>query len=174
MLKGYMGIFPKIDKTAYIEETALIIGDVEIGAYSSIWFYSVVRGDVNYIRIGEKTNVQDGCILHVTLNKFPLIIGNRVTIGHGAILHGCTIQDHCLIGMGAKILDGAVIEPYSLVAAGSLVREGFTVPSGYMVAGVPARIIRPITEQEKEKIEVSAENYIRYFQNYLKEEQEEP
>ena len=168
MIKKYLNESPRIDKSAFIEESAQIIGDVEIGANSSIWFNAVVRGDVNYIRIGEKTNIQDGSILHVTLNKFPLYIGNRVTVGHGAILHGCQIEDDTLIGLGAKILDGALVESFSMVAAGSVVKQGFKVPSGYLVAGVPAKVIRPLSDEEKEKIKISADNYVRYFKNYLK------
>lgn len=168
MIKGYLDLYPQIHESAFIDETALIIGDVKIGAYSSVWFYSIVRGDVHYIRIGERTNIQDGCILHVTLNKYPLHIGNDVTVGHGAILHGCTIKDHVLIGMGSKVLDNAVVEPYSLVAAGAVVKEGFVVPEGHLVAGVPAKVIRPLTPEEKEKIDQSAQNYIQYYKNYLR------
>ncbi|MCK5074824.1 MAG: gamma carbonic anhydrase family protein [Calditrichia bacterium] len=167
MLKRYLNKSPEIAASAYIEESALIIGDVKIGAESSVWFYSVIRGDVNYIRIGEKTNIQDGSILHVTLDKYPLHIGNNVTVGHGAILHGCNIENFSFIGMGAKILDGARIEPYSFIAAGAVVKESFVVPSGYLVAGVPAKIIRPLKNEEKEKIKISADNYVRYFKNYL-------
>jgi len=168
MIKKYLNKSPQIADSAFIEDSAMIIGDVEIGANSSVWFNAVVRGDVHYIRIGEKTNIQDGAVLHVTLNKYPLNIGNNVTVGHGAILHGCVIKDYTLIGMGAKILDDARVEEFSMVAAGALVKQGYTVPSGTLVAGVPAKVIRALTEEEKEKIKISADNYVRYFKNYQK------
>jgi len=167
MIKKYLNTKPRIDQSSFIEDSAIIIGDVEIGAESSVWFNAIIRGDVNYIRIGNRTNIQDGTVCHVTLNKFPLTIGSHVTVGHGAILHGCVIEDFTLIGMGAKILDGARVEPFSMVAAGALVKQGFVVPSGYLVAGVPATIIRALSEAEKEKIKISADNYVRYFKNYL-------
>ncbi|TLU88310.1 MAG: gamma carbonic anhydrase family protein [Chlorobium sp.] len=162
----YKGIWPQLHETVFMTEGVFVIGDVHIGAYSSIWFNAVVRGDVCPIRIGEKTNVQDNVTLHVTHDTGPLNIGNCVTIGHGAVLHACTVQDHVLIGMGAVLLDDCVVEPWSVVAAGSLVRQGFTVPSGMLVAGVPAKVIRPITEDERRNIEESPENYIRYCRNY--------
>lgn len=162
----YKNKVPKIDKSVFIAEGAVIIGDVEIGVDSNIWFNAVIRGDVNYIRIGERTNIQDGCILHVTTEKYPLIIGNDVTVGHGAILHGAIIRDKCLIGMGAIVLDGAEVKPYSLVAAGSLVRQGFIVPEGTLVAGVPAKVIRELTEEEKKAIEESALHYVEISREY--------
>lgn len=167
MILPYMKKKPMIHSTAFIAPNAVIVGDVIIGKDSSVWFYSVVRGDVHYIRIGNRTNVQDGCILHVTNGTHPLEIGDEVTIGHGAILHGCTIKERSLIGLGARVLDGALIGPESMVAAGAVVKEGFVVPSGTLVAGVPARVIRDLTPEEKEKIATSASNYVRYSQNYL-------
>ena len=145
---------------------ARLIGDVEIGAGSSIWFNAVVRGDVCPIRIGQLTNVQDNCTLHVTHDIGPLNIGNRVTIGHGAVLHACTVEDQVLIGMGAILLDKSVIESGSLVAAGSLVRTGFRVPAGMLVAGVPAVVKRPLTEAERKNVEQSPDNYARYVATY--------
>ncbi len=162
----YRGILPKIDESVFIADGAVIIGDVVIGKDSNIWFNAVIRGDVNYIRIGEGTNIQDGCILHVTTEKYPLIVGNDVTVGHGAILHGAIIQDKCLIGMRAIVLDGAVVEPFSLVAAGSLVRQGFIVPGGTLVAGVPARVVRELTDNEKKAIEESAIHYVELSKEY--------
>ncbi|NTW56899.1 MAG: gamma carbonic anhydrase family protein [Chlorobiaceae bacterium] len=163
----YRGVWPRIHETVFMTEGAFVIGDVTIGAYSSVWFNAVVRGDVCPINIGEKTNVQDNATLHVTHDTGPLNIGNCVTIGHGAVLHACTVKDHVLIGMGAVLLDDCVVEPWSVVAAGSLVRQGFTVPSGMLVAGVPAKVIRPITEDERRNIADSPENYLRYCRNYL-------
>jgi carbonic anhydrase/acetyltransferase-like protein (isoleucine patch superfamily) len=135
-----------------------------------VWFNAVVRGDICPIRIGERTNVQDNVTLHVTHDTGPLEIGNDVTIGHGAVVHACTIQNHVLIGMGAVLLDNCIIESWSLVAAGSLVRQGFRVPSGMLVAGVPAKVIRPITEQERENIRESPQNYMRHVAHYNESE----
>lgn len=166
MILPFQGIHPKIHESVFVAEGAQIIGDVEIGRDSSIWFNAVVRGDVHYIRIGERTNVQDHCTLHVTHNKYPLLIGSDVTIGHGAIVHGATVEDYCLIGMGARILDNAKIHHHSLVAAGSLVLEHFEVPEGTLVAGVPARVKRELTEEERKQVEQSAKNYLLYVQQY--------
>lgn len=165
----YKGIYPDLHESAFMAEGACVIGDVSIGAHSSVWFNTVVRGDVCPVRIGEKTSVQDNATLHVTHDTGPLNIGSNVTIGHGAVLHACTVKDHVLIGMGAILLDDCVIEPYSIVAAGSLVRQGFTVPSGMLVAGVPAKVMRPITDSERQTIDESPENYVRYVQNYREE-----
>jgi carbonic anhydrase/acetyltransferase-like protein (isoleucine patch superfamily) len=166
MIIPYRGIKPRIDPSVYIAEGAQIIGDVEIGRDSSVWFNTVIRGDVHYIRIGERTNVQDNCVLHVTHDTYPLVIGSDVTVGHGAILHAATIKDRCLIGMGAKVLDNATVGPYALVAAGALVLEHFEVPEGALVAGVPARIKRMLTEEEREQIVQSARNYVGYVKTY--------
>lgn len=162
----YRGLWPTLHETVFMTDGAFVIGDVHIGAHSSVWFNAVVRGDVCPIRIGEKTSVQDNATLHVTHDTGPLNIGNCVTIGHGAVLHACTVKDHVLIGMGAVLLDDCVVEPWSIVAAGALVRQGFTVPSGMLVAGVPAKVMRPITDAERRNIEESPENYVRYSQNY--------
>jgi carbonic anhydrase/acetyltransferase-like protein (isoleucine patch superfamily) len=166
MILPYNGINPKIDDSVFICDGAQIIGDVEIGKDSSVWFNTVIRGDVNYIRIGERTNIQDGSVLHVTYKKYPLIIGNDVTIGHGALVHGCTLKDLVLIGMGAILLDNCVINPNSFIAAGTLVREQFVVPEGVLVAGVPGRIIRDLTEEEIAKIKRSSGNYLMYVNTY--------
>lgn len=162
----YSGIIPQIDESVFICEGARIIGDVVIGRNSSIWFNAVVRGDVNYIRIGENTNIQDGAILHNTFKKYPLIIGSNVTIGHGALVHGCSVSDLVLIGMGAVILDDARIGSNSFIAAGTLIREHFVVPEGVLVAGVPGKIVRDLTVKEIEKIKQSAENYLYYVSVY--------
>ena len=166
MLKPYKGIWPKIHETAFMEDSARIIGDVEIGAHSSIWFNAVVRGDVHYIRIGSRTNVQDNCTLHVTKDTYPLIIGNDITIGHGVILHGCTIKDRCLIGMSAIILDNAEVGEDCIIGAGALVTEGAKIPPGSLVLGMPGKVKRELTPDEKARILKSAENYIEYSGNY--------
>ena len=166
MIIPYRGITPKIHPSVFIAEGAQIIGDVEIGAESSVWFNTVIRGDVHYIRIGERTNIQDNCVLHVTHNTYPLVIGSDVTVGHGAILHAATIKDRCLIGMGAKVLDDATVGSYSFVAAGSLVLEHFEVPEGALVAGVPARVKRMLSEEERQQIVQSAQNYVGYVKTY--------
>ncbi len=161
-LLPYENTFPNLDETVFLASGSKIIGDVIIGKDSSVWYNTVVRGDVNYIRIGEKTNVQDCSMLHVTNKKYPLIIGNKVTIGHSVTLHGCVLKDSCLIGMNAVVLDGAVVEENSMVAAGSVVRPGYIVPSGKLVAGVPAKIVRDLSKDELREFENSAERYVKY------------
>lgn len=166
---SYRGMHPEIHESVFLAEGSYVIGDVKIGAHSSVWFNAVVRGDVCPITIGEKTSVQDNVTLHVTHDTGPLKIGSNVTIGHGAVLHACTVEDNVLIGMSATLLDHCVIEPWSIVAAGSLVKQGFRVPSGMLVAGVPAKVIRPITEEERQNIAESPENYVRYVAHYREE-----
>jgi carbonic anhydrase/acetyltransferase-like protein (isoleucine patch superfamily) len=166
MIIPYRGVKPKVHPSVFIAEGAQIIGDVEIGADSSVWFNTVIRGDVHYIRIGERTNIQDNCVLHVTHDTYPLVIGSDVTVGHGAILHAATIKDRCLIGMGAKVLDDATVGPYAFVAAGSLVLEHFEVPEGALVAGVPARVKRMLSDDERQQIVQSAQNYVGYVKTY--------
>ena len=166
MIHAFRGILPRLHDSVFTVQSAEIIGDVEIGADSSVWYNAVIRGDVNYIRIGERTNVQDGCLLHVRNGKFPLLIGSNVTLGHGVIAHACTIEDFCLIGMGAVVLDNARISAHSLVAAGAVVKNNETIPSGVLVAGVPAKVVRPLTGEERESLEQSAENYVQYVQMY--------
>jgi len=158
----YEGKLPNVHSSVFIASGAKIIGDVEIGKDSSVWYNAVIRGDVNFIKIGELTNVQDSSMFHVTHETNPLIIGNKVTIGHSVTLHGCTINDLCLIGMGAVVLDGAVIESQSVVAAGAVVTPNFTVPSGTLAAGIPAKIIRPLKESELKELELSAQRYLEY------------
>ncbi|MBP6671878.1 MAG: gamma carbonic anhydrase family protein [Bacteroidetes bacterium] len=162
----YKGITPKIDPTVFIADGVHIIGDVEIGKDCSVWFNTVIRGDVNFIRIGERTNIQDNTVVHVTNKKFPTHIGSNVTIGHSAVIHACTIEDFSLIGMGAIILDDATIGKYSLVAAGAVVTMGMKVPEGVLVAGVPGKVIRPLTDEEKRFLAQSAQNYIDYVSTY--------
>lgn len=160
MIQEFNGKFPVIADTAYIAENASIIGDVEIGEDSSVWFHAVVRGDVNYIRIGRSTNIQDGSVIHVDRETSPARIGDHVTVGHRAIIHGCTIGHHCLIGMGAVILSDAIIGDYCLVAAGAVVREGQVIPPRSVVVGVPARIRREVTAEEVRRIEEGWRNYV--------------
>ncbi|HED08953.1 MAG TPA: gamma carbonic anhydrase family protein [Ignavibacteria bacterium] len=135
---------------------------------SSLWFNTVVRGDVHFIKIGRYTNIQDCSMLHVTNNKYPLILGNNITVGHSVTLHGCTINDECLIGMGAIILDGAKVNKHSIVAAGAVVTQGFEVPEGKVVAGVPCRIMRDVTKDEIEEMNISALRYFNYAEKTLK------
>lgn len=167
MIRPYQGISPTIPPSAFIEETAVIVGDVVLGEQSSVWFHAVVRGDVHYIRIGSRTNVQDLCMLHVTHDTHPLVIGNDVTIGHHVVLHGCTVQDRVLIGMGAIIMDGAVIGEDSVVGAGALVTEGTIVPPKSLILGQPARVKRTVTAQELAWIRESADNYVAYARSYM-------
>ena len=167
MIRTFQGIKPTIPTSCFIEETGVVIGDVVLGEYCSVWFHAVVRGDVHFIRIGDRTNVQDLCMLHVTHDTHPLIIGNEVTIGHGAILHGCTIKNRVLIGMGAIVMDGAVIEEDSIVGAGTLVIEGTIVPPKSVILGSPGRVRRAVSESELAWIKESAENYVGYANQYL-------
>ncbi len=167
MIRTFQGITPTIPQSCFIEETAVVIGDVVMGEDCSAWFHAVIRGDVNYIRIGDRTNVQDLCMLHVTHDRHPLIIGNDVTIGHNVVLHGCTIHNRVLVGMGTIIMDGAVIGEDSVVGAGALITEGTVVPPKSLILGSPAKVKRPVTEQELAWIGESAQNYIRYSRQYL-------
>lgn len=158
----YLDIYPTIGKNVFLASGVKIIGNVQIGDFSSIWYNSVIRGDVHYIKIGYKTNIQDCSMLHVTNGKYPLNIGNMVTVGHSVKLHGCTLEDLSFIGIGAIILDGAVVQKHGMVAAGSVVKPNFVVPSGKLAAGVPAKIIRDLTEAEITDFEKSAERYVKY------------
>lgn len=167
VIKPYRGAFPKIHPSVYLSENVYIIGDVEIGEDSSVWFGSVIRGDVNYIRIGRRTNIQDNSVIHVTHDTHPTIVGDKVTVGHRVVLHGCVLGNNILVGMGAVIMDGVEIEDYVLVGAGALVTPNKKIPSGVLVAGVPAKIVRDLKEEEIRLIEESAENYVRYKNEYL-------
>jgi len=164
----YLGKKPLLGKNVFVAAGAWLIGDLTIGDESSIWFNAVVRADVHWIKIGSRTNIQDGTVVHVTNQKAPTAIGNNVTIGHGAIIHGCTIEDDCLIGMGATLLDGAVISKGSFVAAGSLVTPGKKFPPGSMIMGSPAKAIRPLNDEERQAISYSAAHYIDTVNNYRK------
>jgi gamma-carbonic anhydrase len=162
MLRPFRSILPTVHASAFVDTSAQVIGDVHIGPESSVWMNVVVRGDVNYIRIGARTNVQDLTLVHVMRETHPALIGDEVTVGHGAIVHGCTIEDRCLIGMGAILLNGCRIGRGSIVAAGTLVPEGMIVPPGSMVMGVPGKVRRPLTADEDASITWYADNYVRY------------
>lgn len=169
MLKSYRGVSPTIAPNTFIEDSAMVIGDVTIGSDSSVWFHAVVRGDVHWIRIGHRTNIQDLCMLHVTHKTYPLTLGDDITIGHHVVLHGCTLHDRILIGMGAIIMDGVTIEEDCIIGAGALVTEHSHIPPNSLVLGSPATIKRSLKEAEKQWIKESAENYVRYAQHYLTE-----
>ncbi|HEY7129163.1 MAG TPA: gamma carbonic anhydrase family protein [Nitrospira sp.] len=167
MIRTFQGITPVIPKSCFIEDTAVVIGDVVMGEQCSVWFHTVIRGDVHYIRIGHRTNIQDLSMLHVTHDTHPLIIGSDVTIGHHVVLHGCTLKDRVLIGMGAIVMDGALIGEDSVVGAGSLVTERTIVPPKSLVLGSPAKVRRPVTEKELSWIRESSANYVRYAGQYM-------
>jgi carbonic anhydrase/acetyltransferase-like protein (isoleucine patch superfamily) len=160
MIRAYRGVVPRIAASAYIDQSAQVIGDVVVGERSSIWPNVTVRGDVNWIRIGEETSIQDNSVLHCDAGVFPLQIGNRVTVGHLAMLHGCTVEDECLIGIGAIVLNGAKIGSGSVIAAGSVVPEGMQVPPQSLVMGVPAKVKRPVTPDEQERFRQNAKRYV--------------
>lgn len=167
MIRTFQGIKPTIAASAFIEETAVVIGDVVIGEESSVWFHAVVRGDVHSIRIGRRTNIQDLSVVHVTHDTHPTVLGDDVTVGHHVVLHGCTIKDRVLIGMGALIMDGAVIGEDCVVGAGALVTERTIVPPKSLILGAPAKVKRPVTEAELAWIRESAQNYVKYARQYL-------
>lgn len=157
---------PQIAQTAFLAPGSCVIGDVHIGEESSLWFNVVVRGDVNFIRIGNRTNIQDGAIIHVTRDTHPTIVGNNVSVGHGVMLHGCNVHDNCLIGIGAIILDGAEIGASSLVAAGTVVAPGTIFPPNSLVMGRPGRLKRALTVEERENIHSVADRYLEYQEDY--------
>ncbi|MBZ5607843.1 MAG: gamma carbonic anhydrase family protein [Acidobacteriia bacterium] len=169
MIRAYRGIVPQIAASAYIDPSAQVIGDVVVGERSSIWPNVTVRGDVNTIRIGFDTNIQDNSVLHCDPGPFPLEIGNRVTVGHMAVVHGCTIEDDCLIGIAAVILNGARIGRGSVVAAGAVVPEGAEVPPESMLMGVPAKVKRQLTAEERERFSRNAKRYVEAARIYRDE-----
>lgn len=169
IVRPYDGKRPHIGERVFVAATAALIGEVELGDDCSIWYGTVLRGDVQKITVGARTNIQDNCTVHVTNEDGPTIIGEDVTIGHGAIVHGCTIHRGALIGMGARVLDGAVIGEQALIGAGALVPPGMQVPPRTMVLGMPARVTRPLTPQELQRLEDSAKHYITYKDKYLAE-----
>ena len=177
MILPHKGIEPKIDDSCFVSPSADIIGNVEIGEDSSVWFQVVIRGDVNHIKIGKRTNVQDGSVLHVTRDKppmkgSPLMIGDDITIGHRVTLHGCTLKNRILVGMGASILDGAVINDDSIVAAGSLVTKDKVFPAKSLIQGSPAKVVRELTSEEIAFLKISADNYVGDSRFYNQEYEE--
>jgi carbonic anhydrase/acetyltransferase-like protein (isoleucine patch superfamily) len=180
MIRSFQGVRPTIDPTAFVAETAVIIGDVEIGPQSSIWYNCVVRGDVNFIRIGRRSNIQDLTMLHVTHKKHagdpgaPLIIGDDVTVGHSVTLHGCTLGNGCFIGMQAMVMDRAVVGEGALVGARALVTEGTVIPPRTLWVGAPARYKRDLTPDEAAWLKRSAGNYVTYALQYINDRPEQP
>lgn len=164
------GHHPHIDPSAWVADTAVLVGDVVIAAHATVWFQAVVRGDVGAIRIGEATNIQDQVVIHCTYQKTDTWVGDRVSVGHGAILHGCRIEDEALIGMRAVLLDGAHVGKHVIVAAGAVVLEGQQLTSGFLYAGVPARKRKPLTEEQKKWILRTANNYPLYASWFQKKE----
>ena len=167
MLRPFKGQMPRVAANAYVDESAQIIGDVEIGEESSVWMNVVIRGDVHAIRIGRRTNIQDGTIVHVMRDTHPTTIGDEVTVGHGAIVHGSTIDHRVLIGMGAILLNGVEVGSDSIVAAGTLLPEGAKMPPRSLVMGSPGKVRRTLTDQEIASIRWYADNYVRYRLDYV-------
>lgn len=167
MLRPYRGQMPRVHASVFIDDSAQVIGDVEIGEESSVWMCVVMRGDVNRIRIGARTNIQDGTIVHVMKDTHPTIIGNDVTVGHAAVVHGCTIEDRCLIGMGAILLNGVVVGSGSIVAAGTLLPEGTVVPPRSLVMGAPGKVRRTLGDEDLAEIQVYADRYVAYRLDYM-------
>jgi len=169
MLRSFRGVWPRVARSAYVDPGAAVIGDVTIGERSSVWPSASVRGDIAVIEIGEETNIQDGTVVHTDAN-YPAVIGNRVTVGHMAVLHGCTVEDEVLIGIGAIVLNGARIGKGAVVASGALVPEGAEIPAGMLAMGVPAKPKRPVTGEEQERFRQGVHNYIARAQEYLEEQ----
>jgi gamma-carbonic anhydrase len=169
MIKPFQNLQPKIHESVFIAEDAVIIGDVEIGENSSVWYGSILRGDVNYIRVGARTNIQDGCIIHVSSRTHPTILEDEITLGHRVTLHGCYVETGCLIGIGAIVLDGARIGKSSLVAAGTLVTPGTQIPPRSLVMGSPAKVKRELTDAEVKDLERFWQNYVSLSEIYRKQ-----
>jgi len=168
ILREFKGKKPRLGGGVFVAEDAAIIGDVDIGNDCSIWYGAVLRGDMHFISIGSRTNIQDNCVLHITSGTYPAIVAEEVTIGHAAVVHGCTVKRGALIGMGARVLDGAVVGESALVAAGAVVSEGMVVPPRTLVAGVPAKVKRPLTDAEIERLEMSWRHYVELKDEYLR------
>jgi carbonic anhydrase/acetyltransferase-like protein (isoleucine patch superfamily) len=167
VIRGYLGAHPRIGAGVFLAETCAVIGDVVIGDESSVWYSAVLRGDVMPIRIGARTSMQDGTVVHVTTSFAGTTVGDDCTIGHAVILHACTVENSCLIGMGSTILDGARIGRGSFVGAGALVTPGTDIPPGSLVLGSPARVVRPVRDKEREQIEYGAAHYVELARRYL-------
>ncbi len=170
MIRPYRDRRPKLGARAWVDVSAQVIGDVELGDDASVWMNTVVRGDVNRIRLGARTNVQDNCVLHVTA-QHPTTLAEEVTVGHSVTLHGCTVERLCLVGIGAIVLNGAVVGEESIVAAGALVPEGMQVPAGSLVMGVPAQVRRTLSEPERSSLRSYAERYVGYQEEYRRAEE---
>jgi carbonic anhydrase/acetyltransferase-like protein (isoleucine patch superfamily) len=169
MIRPFRGTHPQIDPTAFIADSAQVIGDVHVGHQASVWFGSVVRGDMYYIRIGDRTNVQDNCVLHTRTGEKPTILEDEVTVGHSATLHGCHVEQGSLIGIGSIVLDDVRVGAQSLVAAGSLISPGTIIPPRSLVMGMPARVKRSLTEEEVASLARFWQNYVEYSAHYLNE-----
>ena len=167
MLRPYRGTSPRVHPTAFVDESAQVIGDVEIGEESSVWMCAVLRGDVHWIKVGRRSNIQDGSVVHAMTRTHPTSIGDNVTIGHAAVVHGCTIEQQCLIGMGAILMNGAHIGAGSIVAAGTLVVEGMKVPAKSLVMGSPGKVKRLLTQAEIAEIQLYADRYVGYRLDYM-------
>jgi carbonic anhydrase/acetyltransferase-like protein (isoleucine patch superfamily) len=171
-IRSFEQVSPAIDPTAWIDDSAVVIGDVEIGADSSVWPQCVLRGDVNRIQVGCRSSIQDGCVVHVSHRSGfnpsgnETVVGDEVTIGHLVVLHGCTVEDRCLVGSGSILLDGCRVQSGAMIAAGSLVTPGTVVEGGYLWLGRPARRLRPLTEEEMERLEYSARHYVKLKNRY--------
>lgn len=174
-IRSYKGIHPKISINAYIDDSAVLVGAIEVGNNSSVWPLVAARGDVNIIKIGERTNIQDGSVLHVTRSSssnpdgYPLIIGDDVTVGHKAMLHGCKLGNRILVGMGAIIMDNAIVEDDVIIGGGALVPPNKILESGFLYVGSPVKQARPLTDSERTFLKVSADNYVRLKDEYLEE-----
>jgi len=167
MIRSHRGRLPRVAPSVFIDQSAQVVGEVEIGDESGVWMNAVIRGDVNWIRIGRRSNVQDGTIVHVMTNTHPTQIGDNVTIGHAAVIHGCTIDDQCLIGMGAVLLNGAHVGAGSIVAAGTLLVEGMKVPPRSLVMGSPGKVKRTLTDAEVADIQAYADRYVKLRLDYM-------
>jgi carbonic anhydrase/acetyltransferase-like protein (isoleucine patch superfamily) len=168
-IRPFGGKAPRLHESVFAVDGALVIGDVEIGPDSSLWFGTIVRGDVNFIRLGARTNVQDHTVIHVTSRTHPTVVGDDVTLGHRVTLHGCTVRDRCLVGIGAVIMDGAVVGEDAMVGAGALVPPRMIVPPRTLAVGSPAKVKRELTDAEVAHLRQSAENYVRYARQYVAE-----
>jgi len=167
VLRPYRGTSPRVHPSAFIDDSAQVIGDVEIGEESSVWMCAVLRGDVHWIKVGRRSNIQDGSVVHAMTGRHPTSIGDNVTIGHAAVIHGCTIEHQCLIGMGAILMNGAHIGASSIVAAGTLVVEGMKVPAKSLVMGSPGKVKRLLTQAELAEIQLYADRYVGYRLDYM-------
>jgi carbonic anhydrase/acetyltransferase-like protein (isoleucine patch superfamily) len=169
MLRPYRGVYPRVASSSYVDPSAQVIGDVHLGERASVWCNVTLRGDVNRITVGDESNIQDNAVLHGELDTFDVRVGKRVTVGHNAVLHGCVVEDECLIGIGAVVLNGATVGRGSVVAAGALVPEGMQIPPGSLVMGAPAKVRRPVSAEETARFRQNCDTYLRYRQDYRDE-----